>query len=56
MLYEVITGISEESMKVFVGSRVNTCLNQLGYKGIYDTSNNPVAEWFYKGINRNNFV
>lgn len=57
MLFEKgnIEGISEESMKVFVGSRVNTCLNQLGYKGIYDTSNNPVAEWFYKGINDYSF-
>lgn len=44
-------GITAEQMKMFVKSRVNLCLNQLGIKDAFDISNNIIAEWFYDNIN-----
>lgn len=38
-------------MRNFVDSRIDLVLRQLGYRPIYNPSYNPVAEWFYKGIN-----
>lgn len=48
-------GITDVQMKHFVESRVNTCLQQLGMKKLYDVKYNPVADWFYKGINNYQF-
>lgn len=48
-------GITETQMKHFVESRINTCLQQLGFKKLYDVKYNPVADWFYKGINNYQF-
>ena len=47
-----IDGITEKQMQHFIESRLNTCLEQLGYEKIYDTKYNPIAEWFYDGINK----
>lgn len=57
MLFEKgkIEGITDIQMKHFVESRVNTCLQQLGLNKLYDVKYNPVAEWFYKGINNYQF-
>lgn len=44
-------GITAEQMKTFVKSRVNLCLKQLGYKPLFEVSNNIVGEWFYENIN-----
>ena len=44
-------GITAEQMKTFVKSRVNLCLEQLGYKPVFEVSNNIVGEWFYDNIN-----
>lgn len=57
MLFEKgsISGITPNSMKIFVDSRLNTCLQQLGLKSLYNTEDNVVAEWFYSGINNYNF-
>lgn len=44
-------GITAEQMKTFVKSRVNLCLEQLGYKPLFEVSNNIVGEWFYDNIN-----
>lgn len=46
-----IPGINADQMKVFVKSRLNICLNQLGYDSLFEVGDNPIAEWFYKGIN-----
>lgn len=53
MLFEKgkIEGITSTQMEHFVESRVNTCLEQLGYKKEYDVKYNPIADWFYDGIN-----
>lgn len=46
-----IEGITAETMKAFVRSRLNICLVNLGYAPIFEVGDNPIAEWFYKGIN-----
>lgn len=48
-------GITATQMKHFVESRINTCLQQLGLKKLYDVKYNPIADWFYKGINNYQF-
>jgi ribonucleotide reductase beta subunit family protein with ferritin-like domain len=48
-------GITDIQMKHFVDSRINTCLQQLGLNRLYDVKYNPIAEWFYKGINNYQF-
>lgn len=57
MLFEKgkMDGITDVQMKHFVESRINTCLQQLGMNKLYDVKYNPVAEWFYKGINNYQF-
>ena len=54
MLFEKgeVEGITSDQLKLFVDSRVNTCLEQLGYGKLFDVQNNPIAEWFYDGINK----
>jgi ribonucleoside-diphosphate reductase beta chain len=46
-----IDGITPAQMKHFVESRINNCLNQLGYTQMFKITYNPIAEWFYDGIN-----
>jgi ribonucleotide reductase beta subunit family protein with ferritin-like domain len=50
-----ISGINKEDMQVFVCSRLSVCLSQLGLKTAFElpkNSNiNPIADWFYDGIN-----
>jgi ribonucleotide reductase beta subunit family protein with ferritin-like domain len=46
-----IDGITPVQMKHFIESRINNCLINLGYKKFFDVKYNPIAEWFYKGIN-----
>lgn len=47
-----IEGISKESMKAFIRSRINLCLSYLNIKEIFtDKESNPIADWFYKNIN-----
>lgn len=57
MLFEKgkMDGITDTQMKHFVESRINTCLQQLGMKRLYDVKYNPIADWFYKGINNYQF-
>jgi ribonucleotide reductase beta subunit family protein with ferritin-like domain len=53
MLFEKgkIEGITATQIENFVKSRINECLNNLGFKSIHEISYNPIAEYFYKGIN-----
>lgn len=57
MLFEKgkMDGITDIQMKHFVDSRINTCLQQLGLAKLYEVTYNPIAEWFYKGINSYQF-
>lgn len=50
-----IEGITETQLIHFVESRINTCLEQLGYTKMFEVKYNPIAEWFYKGINNYTF-
>jgi len=45
-----IEGITEKQLLNFVQSRINMCLKNLGYKHMFDTKYNPIADWFYDGI------
>lgn len=46
-----IEGITPVQMKHFVESRINECLKNLGVSKVFDVTYNPIAEWFYDGIN-----
>ena len=46
-----IDGITPLQMQKFVKSRINMCLENLGYTKEYEVKDNPIAEWFYDGIN-----
>ena len=45
-----IKGMTENQLKHFVESRLDICLKNLGFKGIFKPSYNPIAEWFYKDL------
>jgi ribonucleoside-diphosphate reductase beta chain len=53
MLFEEgkIEGITAHQLECFVQSRLNTCLEELGFPKMYEVKYNPIAETFYKGIN-----
>jgi len=53
MLFEKgpIKGCNKEDLQEFVKSRINLCLSNLGYKPLFEIISNPIAEWFYVGIN-----
>jgi ribonucleotide reductase beta subunit family protein with ferritin-like domain len=46
-----IEGITDVQLEYFAQSRVNLCLRNLGYENLFKVEYNPVADWFYKGIN-----
>lgn len=46
-----IEGISAEDLRTFVRSRINLCLENLGVERVFSVQENPIAEWFYNGIN-----
>lgn len=46
-----IKGITAHQMEEFVKSRINICLKNLGLDPLYEVKYNPIAEWFYTGIN-----
>lgn len=46
-----IEAITPTQLEHFVQSRINMCLRNLGYENLYKVEYNPIAEWFYKGIN-----
>lgn len=45
-----IEGITAHQLEVFAKSRIDLCLKNLGYQGLFNVDYNPVADWFYKGI------
>lgn len=46
-----IESITPKQLEHFVQSRINMCLRNLGYENLYKVEYNPIAEWFYDGIN-----
>jgi ribonucleoside-diphosphate reductase beta chain len=46
-----IEGIKSEDLKVFVRSRADVCLENLGLPRHYNPTENPIKDWFYSGIN-----
>ena len=48
-----IEGITKEQMQIFVKSRLNVCLSQLGIAPAFsvDPEEDRVSAWFYRGIN-----
>ena len=44
-------GITELQLKHFGDSRLNLCFRNFGFKNLYEVKYNPVADWFYRGIN-----
>lgn len=46
-----IEGITETQLEHFAQSRINFCLENLGYHKLFKVDYNPIAEYFYKGIN-----
>lgn len=53
MLFEEgdIKGITAHQLENFVMSRLNMCLDQLGFPKHYEVKYDPISTWFYKGIN-----
>ena len=53
MLFEKgeMEGITKEQMKIFVNSRINLCLENLGIEKQFDEEHNVIADWFYEMIN-----
>jgi ribonucleotide reductase beta subunit family protein with ferritin-like domain len=46
-----IDGITPTQLINFVESRLDICLNNLGYEAIFKPSYNPIAKWFYNDLN-----
>lgn len=46
-----IRGITPHQLKQFIESRIDLCLENLGYEKVYKPKYNPIADWFYDAIN-----
>jgi ribonucleoside-diphosphate reductase beta chain len=46
-----IDGITPLQLDNFVKSRINECFADMGLAKVYEIDYNPIAAWFYKGIN-----
>jgi ribonucleoside-diphosphate reductase beta chain len=46
-----IRGITANQLDNFVQSRIDLCLENLGYEKLFNPSYNPIKNWFYKNIN-----
>lgn len=50
-----IKGITDLQLKNFVQSRLDLCLENLGFEKIFKPSYNPIATWFYDNIGKSLF-
>lgn len=50
-----IDGITPTQIDHFVQSRINICLEQLGYKKEFEVTYDPIGSWFYDAINNYSF-
>lgn len=46
-----INDITADELKAFIRSRANLVLSDMGFLPEYKIDKNPIAEWFYQGIN-----
>lgn len=46
-----IEGVTAPQLEHFAQSRINLCLKNMGYGDMWEVEYNPIATWFYKGIN-----
>lgn len=46
-----IEGITAHQLENFVKSRINECFIDMGLEAVHKVDYNPIAAWFYKGIN-----
>lgn len=44
-------GVTDVQMKRFIESRINICLKNLNITKQFESTYNPIADWFYDGIN-----
>lgn len=51
-----IEGITAHQIENFVKSRINECFRDMGFEKLFDMEYNPIAGWFYKGINDYQFT
>ncbi len=47
-----ITGVTQHQLEEFVKSRINICLENLGFSPLYSISYNPIGSWFYDALNK----
>lgn len=47
-----ISGITQHQLEEFVKSRVNICMENLGFSQIFEVKYNPIADWFYDALNK----
>ena len=45
-----INDITADELKIFIRSRANIVLADMGFEHLYSEEPNPIAEWFYQGI------
>lgn len=45
-------GINAHQLKEFARSRLNICLNDLGIDAMFPVGDNPIAKWFYNGVQK----
>lgn len=50
-----IQGITQVQLEHFVQSRINVCLEQLGFSKLFVVAYNPIADWFYDSTNQLQF-
>ena len=57
MLFEKgpMDNINAHDLKTFVMSRINKCLENLAVTKLFVYTDNPIAKWFYRGINNFRF-
>lgn len=48
-------GITALQLEHFVQSRINLCMDKLGYEKLFEITYDPISSWFYKGINDYSF-
>lgn len=50
-----ISGVTAHQLEEFGKSRVNICLENLGFEKMYKVTYNPIADWFYDALNNYQF-
>jgi ribonucleotide reductase beta subunit family protein with ferritin-like domain len=48
-------GIEQGDLETFVKSRVDMTLANMRMEPLFEVTDNPIAEWFYNGVNGTQF-